>query len=59
MNIGDLRITAGPSTSKAPCAVTQPWATLHPVGAGRPTDPLRVTLITAFCTCDIDAGCLG
>ncbi len=56
MNIGARRIAAGPSASKAPCAVSQPWTTLPPVGGlGRPTDPLRVPLVTAFCTCDIDA----
>ena len=60
MNIDDLRIAAGPSASTAPCAVTQPWTTRHPVGGlGLPTDPLRVPLVTAFCTCDIDAPTLS
>ena len=60
MNIDDLRITAGPSGRTAPCAVTQSWTTLHPIGGlGRPTDPLCVPLATAFCTCDIDAPTLS
>jgi hypothetical protein len=60
MNIDDLRIAAGPSASKAPCAVTQPWTTRHPIGGlGQPTDPLRVPLVTAFCTCGIDAPTLS
>ena len=56
MNAGDLRITVEPSTGPAPYTVSQPWTIRHPKGGlGRPTDPLRVPLVTAFCTCDIDA----
>jgi len=60
MNADDLGGTAGPSASKTPRTVSPPWTRPHPFGRlARPTDPLRVPLITAFCTADIDAPTLS
>lgn len=54
MNQPDLNPAAGIPASKPPSIVC-PQSTRHdPLRwQGRPTDPLRVTIVTAFCTCDV------
>jgi hypothetical protein len=55
MNHGDPDGAACLPASKPPTAVSRPSTSQHPAGwLSRPTDPLRVGIVTAFCTCDID-----
>ena len=55
MNHGDPDLSACFPVSKPPTAVFQPWTSQHSLWQCRPTNPLRVTIVTAFCTCDMDA----
>jgi hypothetical protein len=56
MNHGDPDLAACFPVSKPPTATPSPWTSQHSFRwQCRPTDPLRVSIVTAFCTCDIDA----
>ena len=55
MNNLDLDIAAGSSAMEQLPAACPPTTRQYPPGLSRPTDPLRINIVTAFCTCDIDA----
>jgi hypothetical protein len=56
MNHGDPDLAACLPVNKPPTATTSPWTSQHSFRwQCRPTDPLRESIVTAFCTCDIDA----
>jgi hypothetical protein len=56
MNHSDPDLAACYQVSMPPTAARWPWTSQHSFRwQGRPTNPLRVTIVTAFCTCDIDA----
>ena len=56
MNNLDLDIAAGLSAMEQLRAASPPTTRQNPPSwLSRPTDPLRVNIVTAFCACDIDA----
>ena len=55
MNDSDPDFAACLPVSMPPNAVSQPWTSQQSLWQCRPTNPLRVSIVTAFCTCDIDA----
>jgi len=55
MNHSDPDLAACLPVSMPPNAVSRPWTSQQSWWQCRPTNPLRVTIVTAFCSCDIDA----
>jgi hypothetical protein len=55
MNHGDPDPATCFPVGPPPTEVSRPRTSQHPIGQRRPTDPLRVSIVTAFCTCDMGA----
>ena len=55
MNHSDPDLAACLPVNMPPNPVSQPWTSQQSLWQCRRTNPLRVTIVTAFSTCDIDA----